>query len=266
MNITGIIIAALIIGAVGLFCGLLLGFASKAFAVEVDEKEIAVRDLLPGNNCGGCGYAGCDAVAKAIAAGEAPPDACPVAGVEKAEEIGKILGVEVGGGVRNVAYVACDGTCEKTTNQYHYYGLQDCRKLALLPGRGEKACDYGCMGLGSCVSECPFEALSIQNGIAVVDREACKGCGKCVSICPNHLLSLVPYDSKYQVLCHSNEKGKNVKAVCQSGCIGCGICAKQCEFEAIEVVDNLARINSEKCTGCGKCAEKCPVKIIHMFS
>lgn len=262
---TGILTAAFVIGLTGLCIGLLLGIAGKKFAVEVDEVEAKVRELLPGNNCGGCGYAGCDALAKAIAAGEAPANACPVAGGSVVKELGSVLGTGNLKEVKKVAFVTCKGTCDKTENQYQYNGLSDCRKLALIPGRGEKACDYGCMGLGSCVTECPFDAIHIVEGIAKVDREACKGCGKCVSVCPNHLIELIPYEAKVQVKCNSKDKGKDVKAACKVGCIGCGICAKQCEFDAVVVENNLAHIDPEKCTGCGKCAEKCPVKVIETF-
>lgn len=261
---TGIITAALAIGLTGLCIGLLLGIAGKKFAVPVDETEEKVRELLPGNNCGGCGFAGCDALAKAIAAGEAPANACPVAGNSVVKQLGSVLGASLTKEVKKVAYVVCKGTCDKTENQYQYNGISDCRKLALIPGRGEKACNYGCMGLGSCVKECPFDAIHIIDGIAKVDRDACKACGKCVSVCPNHLIELIPYDMKVQVQCSSKDKGKDVKAVCKVGCIGCGICAKQCDAEAIVVENSLARINPDKCTGCGKCAEKCPTKVIEL--
>lgn len=262
MDITAIIIATAVISITGLFIGLLLGVAGKKFAVEVNEKEILVREILPGNNCGGCGFAGCDALAKAIAAGEAPSNACPVAGAEKAKQIGQIMGVADGEKEREVAFVKCSGTCDKTERKYNYYGVADCRKLALIPGQGEKACSYGCMGLGSCVRACPFHAIQIQNGIAVVDKEKCKGCKKCIAVCPKHLIELVPYSAKYKVKCSSKEKGKDVKAACQTGCIGCGLCTKQCDVEAITVENNLASIDQSKCVGCGKCAEKCPVKVI----
>ena len=262
MSIEGIITATLIIGLVGLFIGLLLGVAGKVFTVEVDEKEVAVRDLLPGNNCGGCGFAGCDALAKAIASGEAEPDACPVAGSEKAEEISAVIGRKAGAKVKKVAFVKCTGTCENAKKKYNYEGLADCRKLSLIPGRGEKACDFGCMGLGSCVRACPFDAICIKDGIAYVDQETCKGCGQCVAICPNHLIELRPLKEIFAVACHSTAKGKDVKAVCSAGCIGCGICAKQCEFDAVTVENNLAYIDPDKCTGCGKCAQKCPVHVI----
>lgn len=262
MNILSIAIAVAVIGGMGLCIGLLLGVAGKKFAVEIDEKEEKIRMILPGNNCGGCGFAGCDDLAKALAQGRVNADACPVISDEASEELASILGVSAEKHTRMVAHIKCKGTCAKTTNQYRYFGLRDCRKLALIPGRGEKACDYGCMGLGSCETICPFNAIITKDGIAVVDKEACRACRKCIEICPNHLIDLVPYNATYQVYCNSNAKGKKVKEVCEVGCIGCGLCKKQCEQDAIIFENNLAYIDGEKCTGCGKCAEKCPTKII----
>lgn len=262
MDLSGIITAAAIIGIIGLLVGLLLGVAAKAFAVEVDEKELLVRDQLPGNNCGGCGYAGCDALAKAIAAGEAAVDACPVGGEPVGKAIASIMGVTAGDKEREVAFVKCAGTCDKTVTKYNYYGVYDCKKLALIPGNGDKACSYGCMGYGSCVRACPFDAIHVINGIAKVDKEKCKACGKCIAECPKNLIELVPYKAAHMVQCSSKDKGKTVKDVCSAGCIGCGICAKQCEFDAITVENNVAHIDQSKCTGCGKCAEKCPSHVI----
>lgn len=262
MNLTGIMIAALIVGGTGLFIGVFLGIAGKKFAVEVNEVEEAVLSVLPGNNCGGCGYAGCAALAAAIAAGEAPVNACPVGGAAVASKIAELKGEEAGETVRKVAFVKCAGTCEIAKQAYEYSGIEDCVIASNMQNGGPKGCAYGCLGFGTCVKACPFDAIHLVDGIAVVDKEACKACEKCIAACPKHLIELVPYTQEYMVQCHSNDKGKDVMGVCATGCIGCMLCKKVCESDAIENVNNLAHINPEKCIGCGKCAEKCPKKII----
>lgn len=258
----GVVLAAIIIGITGLLIGLLLGIAGKKFAVEVDERVENVRELLPSNNCGGCGYAGCDAMAEAIVKGEAKANSCPSLSKERIAEIASIMGTEAEESEKKVAFVKCKGTCDKTKIKYDYYGIADCKKLSLVPGDGEKVCREGCMGYGSCVKVCAFDAIHIINGIAAVDREKCVACGKCVAECPKHLIELIPYRAKHIVQCSSHEKGKNVKLACEVGCIGCGLCVRQCEAGAIVLNDNLAYIDQEKCIKCGKCAEKCPSKII----
>ena len=260
--VTGIIIAAVLVGGVGLFIGVFLGVAGKKFAVEVDEKEIAVREALPGNNCGGCGYPGCDGLAAAIAKGEAPINACPVGGAAAAAEIGKIMGQEAGEAVRLTAFVKCAGDCENSSQCYEYTGVHDCKMAAQMQNGGSKTCAYGCLGYGSCVKACPFDAIHIVAGIAVVDKEKCKACGKCVAQCPKKLIELIPYEQKQAVACNSKEKGKAVMNACEAGCIGCRKCVKECPKEAITVTDNLAHIDPEKCISCGKCKEICPRKII----
>ena len=262
MNITGIIIAAVVVGVVGIVIGVLLGIASEAFKVEVDEREVLVRNELPGNNCGGCGYAGCDALAKAIVEGKAAVNACPVGGASCAENIAAIMGVEAGSSDKKVAFVKCKGTCDKANVQYNYYGMEDCVKMSVVPGAGSKSCTYGCLGGGSCVKACQFDAIHIVDGVAVVDKEKCVACGKCAEVCPRQLIDLVPYSAEHLVQCNSHDKGPDVKKKCDAGCIGCTLCTKQCEFDAIHMDNNLAVIDYEKCTNCGKCAAKCPAKVI----
>ncbi len=262
---TSIIIAASVVGVTGIIIGIFLGVSGEKFKVEVDEKEIRVREALPGNNCGGCGYAGCDALAKAIAKGEAPVTACSAGGASTSEKVAAVMGVEAGETVKLAAFVKCAGTCDKASIKYNYYGNNDCRKLALIPGGGDKACQYGCLGYGSCVSVCKFDAIHIVDGVAKVDRDKCTACGQCVNVCPKHIIELVPYENSYAVSCSSKDKGKDVKAVCQTGCIGCSLCTRVCKSEAITIENNLAHIDYSKCTGCGECAAKCPSKIIKMI-
>lgn len=262
ISITGIILAAVIVGGVGLFIGVFLGFSGKAFAVEVDEREEAIVGVLPGNNCGGCGYAGCSGLAAAIVAGEAEVSGCPVGGAPVAAKIAEIMGQEAGETIRKTAFVKCGGTCEKAGKDYEYTGVEDCRVMAFVQNGGPKSCNYGCMGYGSCVKVCPFDAIHVVDGVAVVDKEACKACGKCVAACPKNLIELVPYEQKHLVQCSSQDKGKDVMSVCKVGCIGCKMCQKVCPSEAITVENNIAHIDPEKCTNCGLCAEKCPKKII----
>ena len=258
----GLLLAAGVIGAIGIIIGVLLGVASEKFKVEVDEREILVRAELPGNNCGGCGFPGCDGLANAIAAGTAPVSGCPVGGPVVAEKIAAIMGVESGGAVKKVAFVKCKGTCDKTRVQYNYFGIDDCRKVSVVPGGGEKACVYGCMGYGSCVKACEFDAIHVVDGVAVVDKEKCKACGKCVEVCPKHLISLIPYDARYTVACNSKDKGPVTMKGCSVGCIGCQLCKKNCPEGAVNVADFNAEIDYEKCSGCGTCMEKCPRKSI----
>lgn len=262
MDFMNILIAAVCIGGAALVIGLLLGIAGKVFHVQVDERETSVREALPGSNCGGCGYPGCDGLAKAIVAGTAPVNACPVGGTPVAEAISAIMGVEAEESGRQVAFVKCGGTCDKAAMRGNYYGVEDCRQAAVVPGKGAKVCQVGCMGFGTCVKACPFDAIHVVNGIAVVDKEACKACGKCIAACPNSLIEMIPYEAKQAVGCSSTEKGKDVRVACETGCIGCGICVKNCPDGAITVENSLAHIDQSKCTGCGACVEKCPTKAI----
>ncbi len=262
ISIKSVLVASAVVAGTALLIGIMLGIFGKFFKTETNEKEQAVRELLPGNNCGACGFAGCDSLAKAIAEGSAPVNACPV-GRANHSKIAELMGAAVEETEKQVAYVRCKGTCDKTTVKYHYDGLADCKKLALIPGHGEKVCSFGCMGYGSCVRVCEFDAIRVVNGVAVVDKEKCTACGRCIKECPNHIITLVPYDAPYVVACSSTNKGKDVRLACSTGCIGCGICAKVCESGAITVENNLAHIDPKKCTGCGKCAEKCPQKIIY---
>lgn len=259
-----ILIAAAVVGGIGILIGLFLGIAGEKLKVEVDERETLVRNELPGNNCGGCGYPGCDGLAAAIVKKEAPVNGCPVGGAPVAKKIGEIMGEEATDSIRMTAFVKCSGDCEHAKNAYEYTGVQDCNVVKYMQNGGDKACTYGCLGYGSCKKACPFGAIDIVDGIAVVNKELCKACGKCVVTCPRQLIEIIPYNAVYKVTCNSNDKGMIVKKACSTGCIGCTLCTKQCENGAITITNNLAHIDYEKCTGCGKCAEKCPAKVIKL--
>lgn len=181
-----------------------------------------------------------------------------------ASKIAAIMGVDADAGVRLTAYVKCAGNCDKAKDEYVYTGIEDCRMAAMVPDGGAKMCSYGCLGFGSCVSVCDFDAVHVINGVAVVDTDLCKACGKCVAACPKNLIELRPVMGVANVSCSSHDKGKPVMDACQAGCIGCTLCVKQCENGAIEMDNNIPVIDYNKCTGCGKCAEKCPKKVIHI--
>ena len=172
------------------------------------------------------------------------------------------MGMEAGESVRQVAFVKCAGTCDKAGQDYKYVGIEDCQMMTFVQNGGPKSCNYGCLGYGSCVKACPFDAIHVVDGVAVVDKEACKACKKCIAACPKNLIELVPYEQTVLVQCSSQDKGKDVMKACKVGCIGCMMCTKVCPTGAITVTNNVAHIDPEKCTNCGACADKCPKKII----
>lgn len=254
--------SVLSLSAMGLVFGAGLSYASKIFAVEIDPKEEAVLNALPGANCGGCGFPGCAGLATAIASGQAPVNACPVGGAPVAEMIAEIMGVSADASARKVAKVLCKGTCENASNKAEYFGIKDCR-AAVIVGNGPKSCEFGCMGFGTCVAVCPFDAIHINaGGIAQVDTEKCVACGKCVAACPKQIIEIKPDNKSVIVECINKEVGKQVKVNCSVGCIACGICEKNCKFDAIHVVGNVAKIDYDKCTECMVCTQKCPTKAI----
>ena len=244
-----VVSATLVVGIVGLLIGILLGLAGSVFEVKVDEKEAAIRACLPGNNCGGCGYPGCDGCAHAIFLGEAPVNQCPVGGAKVAAKIAEVMGVDAGDIQEtegNKAVVHCKGDCN----------------LAVLNDKGRKLCSYGCIACGLCERSCSFDAIHVVDKVAVVDWDKCVGCGACASKCPKKIIELIPKSKDHVVLCSNPNKGKDVKDVCKAGCLGCTMCAKNCPAEAITMEENLPKYDYEKCTNCGVCAGKCPAKVI----
>lgn len=260
-NLQNILYAVMWFAILGGVMGILLAVASKIFHVEVDERVQLISDELPGANCGGCGYAGCGALAEAIVKGEAKTSACVAGSEEVARKIAEIMGVEAEIPVRMRAQVMCSGSAEFAKKKYVYEGAPDCFAASKLGG-GDKLCPNGCIGLGTCVAACCFDAIKVENGVAVIDYEKCQACGRCIEACPKHIIKLIPYDATHWVGCMSVDKGAKTKSYCDVGCVSCRLCEKVCKHDAIHITDFVASINYEKCTQCGACVEKCPRKII----
>ncbi len=254
--------AIISLGVMGFVFAVLLAFAAKAFAIEVDPKEAQILEILPGANCGACGYPGCAAYAAAIANGTAKTNACPVGGAKLAADLANLMGSAAESLEEQFALIKCRGTDSVASKKYEYQGIPTCSAAHSLGG-GFKGCSYGCLGLGDCVKACVFDALKINEfGIAEVDKEKCTGCGMCVAACPRNIIEMVPARSDVHILCNSLDRGPAVRAVCSEGCIGCGLCARNCPADAIVMENNLAYIDYDKCINCGVCAEKCPMKTI----
>ena len=254
--------AVLTLGISGLVFGVLLGLAAAKFKLEQDPRVSQILDVLPGANCGGCGYPGCSGLASAIVAGQAPVNACVVGGNTVAEKIAGIMGVEASPVTSKVAVVYCQGSCEAAEPKAEYLGIEDCRALNQLGGT--KGCPYGCLGLGSCVKACKFGAIYMSpDGVPVVIREKCTGCGACVKACPRGIIDLVPAEKQVHILCRSYDKGPVVRKYCKVGCIACQACVKVCPVKAISMdKQTLARIDYSLCNNCEVCVSKCPVKTI----
>ena len=252
-----ILYAVIVLGVLAIVFGLILAVAAKVFEVEVDPRLPEIQAALAGANCGGCGYPGCGGCAEAILAGKAPVTACAPAGPEGAAKIAAIMGMEAPSGDKMVAHVLCNGGC-KAKDNFEYRGVTDCLAATKVCGGNSKACRYGCFGFGSCVAACKFDAIHVENGVAVVDKEKCTNCGACREACPHHLIVEVSYKQKVFVNCSNKDKGPAVTKVCENSCIACGMCERTCKFDAIHVVNNVAVIDYSKCKNCTMCAKACP--------
>lgn len=261
-DFTQIVSAIGILGGFGLLFGGGLAYASKKFAVEVDPRAEELLALLPGANCGACGYPGCSGYVDAVLRG-ASLSLCPVGGAPLAEKLSTFMGVASDtSGVRQVATVYCGGGKAECGTRFQYTGVQTCQ-AAQAVGGGDKLCSYGCLGYGDCFRVCQFDAISMdENGLPVIDEARCTGCKQCVLACPRHIIDMRPETALVQVRCLSEAKGKDVRAICSTGCIGCSLCVKACPFDAIHVENNLASIDYSKCRNCGLCVPKCPTQTI----
>lgn len=262
-----ILISLAVLGVTGLLAAVLLYVVAQKFKVEEDPRIDLVQEALPGANCGGCGFAGCRALAEAcVKADTLDGLLCPVGGAPTMAKVGEILGLAAVAAEPKVAVVRCNGTCEARPRTSQYDGAKSCRIMHNLYV-GETACGYGCLGCGDCVSACQFGALSMnpETGLPVVDEDKCTSCGKCVKACPRGIIELRKKGAdgiRMTVLCVNKDKGVAAKKACANACIGCGKCQSACGFEAIKVENNLAYIDADKCALCRDCEGQCPTGAI----
>ena len=257
-----ILYAVISVTAIGLICAIMLVIASKFMSVPENEKIRAVRECLPGANCGACGYTGCDGYAKALGECEcSKTNLCIPGGDKVSKDISDILGVEFEDTVEQVATVRCCGDCNTNGKKAEYKGIESCAAAKMIYG-GENLCTFGCLGYGDCAAACPQDAICIEDGIAHIDTRKCIGCGLCAKTCPNSLIHMMPDVKRNVITCSNKEKGAVAKQKCKNACIACRKCEKACPSGAITVADNLASIDYDKCTNCGACHEVCPVGCI----
>jgi len=250
----------LVLVVLGAVFGVGLAVASKVFAVVEDERVERVLEVLPSTNCGSCGFGGCHAYAKSLAAGRVASNLCRPGGREVAQKLAEILGVEALAVTPKASVLFCQG--KRVAERFKYVGISDCNAAALVQG-GFKACEYGCIGLGTCVEACPFDAIEWdEEGFPRVDSEKCTACGVCVRACPKHLYEVQANEKSVHILCRNKDKGAVAKQKCEFACIACQRCVKACPVNAISVVDFLARIDYEKCKVCGECIAVCPTHAV----
>ncbi len=250
--------AVITLMGLGLLFGAGLAFASRVLAVKRDERVEAIEEVLPGANCGACGFAGCSALSEALVEGEADVQACPVGDSEALARVAEILGQEADlGASRQVAKVRCRGTEDAAETRFSYAGIKDCQAAGAIAG-GHKVCEHGCLGMGSCVQACPFDCMYMKDGVPVVVEEDCTGCGNCVEACPRSIIELAAEDQPVFLYCVSTAGPREARQACSNACMGCGLCARTCEQDAIEMQDNLPVFDFDKCNACGACVEACP--------
>ncbi|MGL5636254.1 MAG: Fe-S cluster domain-containing protein [Bacteroidales bacterium] len=262
-----ILIAVLLLGAVGAIGAIILFLVAQKFKVYEDPRIGQVEEVLPAANCGGCGFPGCKGFAEAcVKADSLEGLLCPVGGADVMGKVAGILGREAVAAAPMIAVVRCNGTCENRPRLNNYDGATSCAVASSLYG-GETGCSFGCHGLGDCVTVCPFDAIHInpETQLPEVDEDKCTACGACVKACPKFIIELRkkgPKSRRVFVSCVNKDKGAIAKKACNVACIGCSKCLKACPFEAITISNNLAYIDYNKCKLCRKCVDVCPTHAI----
>ncbi|MBQ9690514.1 MAG: RnfABCDGE type electron transport complex subunit B [Eggerthellaceae bacterium] len=257
-----LLIPIILLVGTGVIAGIILTIASKMMYVPVDETVAKIQEALPGANCGGCGYPGCDGYAQALGTEEGVSAAqCPVGGQDLVNRLSEILGRESLEMEEMVATVLCKGNHTATRPIMERDNITSCKDARMFFDGGW-ACGHGCLGLGDCVASCEFNAIKVINGVAVVDRDNCTGCTSCVKVCPPQIITMMPKKQKIYVACSSTDKAPVAKKACDNACIACSKCVKECPYDAIHIENNVAVIDYEKCTNCGKCEVVCPTSVI----
>ena len=264
-----LLLTVLTLSLLGVLLAVILYFVAQKFKVEEDPRIDEVEKMLPGANCGGCGFAGCRAMSEALVKND-NIDAlyCPVAGGDVMKSIAGYLGKSAADKAPMVATMLCGGTCQKRPKINHYDGALSCAVVNTFY-IGETGCAFGCIGYGDCVQACKFGAMALnpETGLVEIDPDKCTACGACVKTCPKGLIELRkkwPKNRAIYVACRSKNRGSVVMKVCKAGCIGCGKCAKACPFGAIIIDSYLAYINPDKCKLCRKCVNECPTGAINI--
>ena len=269
-----VILTVVILTVLGLLLALILFWVAKKFKVEEDPRIGEVEKVMPGANCGGCGFAGCRAFADAaVKAPNLDNQFCPVGGNETMKKVAAILGFEVAEKAPQVAVVRCNGSCENRPRVNEYDGVKSCKVKAALYS-GDTLCPFGCVGCGDCVDACQFGAISMnpETGLPVVDETKCTACGACAKACPKSVIEIrnagtTPKNNRRVfVSCVNKDKGGVARKACKAACIGCGKCQKVCKFGAITIENNLCYIDSSKCKACGQCFFECPTGAIHVVN
>ncbi|WP_425060614.1 Na(+)-translocating ferredoxin:NAD(+) oxidoreductase complex subunit B [Sporomusa carbonis] len=260
------LIILIIMTSLGVIFGFVLAYANKKLAIEVNPLIHMVEDVLPKGQCGACGYAGCMAYAEAVVMNpDVAPNLCIPGKEPVAKAVAELTGKAAAAVEPRIAQVRCAGTHAKAAKANEYSGIQDCTAANLLFG-GPKSCKYGCLGLGTCVKACPFNAMTMsEDGLPIIDPDKCTGCGKCETVCPKKVITMMPLGAPVRVNCNSHDKGAVAKKACAAACIGCTLCMKECSHGAIKMDNNLAVVDAkvcmEKCTN-PTCLAKCPTKAI----